>query len=79
MLKDWLNQRGISYRALAADMGLSPSAVCKRINGQVDWTSTDLLFLNDRYGLSSDFVLGLVPDPSKGGDAGVGCHGLTAR
>lgn len=60
-MKKWLSDQGISYRQLATVMGMSPSAVCKRVNGQVPWTGTDLLLLHRQYGLSSDFVLDIEP------------------
>ncbi|RBP97884.1 transcriptional regulator [Bifidobacterium aemilianum] len=58
-MKTWLKDMGISYRALAAAMGQSASSVSKKINGLVPWQQSDLLFLHNTYGLSSDFVLGL--------------------
>lgn len=58
-MKEWMKAMGISYRALASDMGISPSAICKRLNGDVEWNRADLCYLKQHYGLSSDFVLGL--------------------
>lgn len=59
-MKEWLKNQGISYRELASSMGQSASSVCKKVNGETQWQQYDLLFLHDRYGLSSDFVLGMV-------------------
>lgn len=58
-MKDWLHANHISYRALAAEMGQSAASICKKVNGDVAWQQSDLLFLHDRYALSSDFVLGI--------------------
>ena len=55
-MKEWLKNQGISYRELA-------SSVCKKVNGETQWQQYDLLFLHDRYGLSSDFVLGITVTP----------------
>ncbi|MDU2421855.1 MAG: helix-turn-helix transcriptional regulator [Bifidobacterium scardovii] len=62
-MKEWLAERGLSYRDFAAIMGQSPSSICKKVNGETPWQQCDLLFLHDRYGLSSDFVLGIAVLP----------------
>lgn len=62
-MKEWLKNQGISYRELASSMGQSASSVCKKVNGETQWQQYDLLFLHDRYGLSSDFVLGITVIP----------------
>ena len=61
-MKEWMQAQGLSYRRLAADMRQSPSGLCKKINGRTKWQEDDLRWLNDHYGLSSDFVLGLPID-----------------
>lgn len=58
-MKEWMQAQGLSYRRLAAAMCQSPSGLYKKINGQTKWQEDDLRWLNDHYGLSSDFVLGL--------------------
>lgn len=58
-IKEWLSSQGISYRRLAAEMGQSPASVSQKVNRQTRWQEDDLRWLNDHYGLSSDFVLGL--------------------
>lgn len=64
-MKQWLQENGISYRRLAAEMGQSASGLCKKVNGETAWQQSDLIFLNTAYGLSSDFVLGLQSSPSE--------------
>ena len=61
-MKEWLKAQGISYRRLAASMGSSAATVCKKLNGETPWQQRDLLFFHDKFGLSSDFVLGLSSD-----------------
>ena len=56
-MKEWLVENGLSYRDFAAIMAQSPSSICKKVNGKTAWQQQDLLFLHDRYGLSSDFGL----------------------
>lgn len=58
-MRNWMRQQGLTYRSLALAMGQSASNICKKIQGDVEWQSSDLRFLHDAYGLSSDFVLGL--------------------
>lgn len=63
-MKEWLVEKGLSYRDFAAIMGQSPSSICKKVNGKTAWQQQDLLFLYDHYGLSADFVLGINNLPS---------------
>lgn len=58
-MKQWLREHDLSYRKVALQMGQSASGLSKKINGQTAWQQKDLVFFHDRYGLSSDFVLGL--------------------
>ena len=58
-MRDWMRGQRLTYRSLARLMGHSASNVCKKIQGDVEWQSSDLRFLHDTFGLSSDFVLGL--------------------
>lgn len=64
-MKEWLKAQGISYRRLAASMGSSAATVCKKLNGETPWQQRDLLFFHDKFGLSSDFVLGIPCVPSE--------------
>ena len=63
-MKEWLKAQGISYRKLAASMGSSAATVCKKLNGETPW-QRDLLFFHDKFGLSSDFVLGISSDADR--------------
>lgn len=57
-MKKWLTDQHISYRGLARILCVSSSSVCKKVNGTVSWQPKDLRTLNERFGLSADFVLG---------------------
>lgn len=58
VMKRWLAEQHISYRALGRILNLSSSSVSKKVNGTVGWQPKDLRTLNERFGLSADFVLG---------------------
>ena len=58
VMKCWLADQHISYRALGRILNLSSSSVSKKVNGSVSWQPKDLRTLNERFGLSADFVLG---------------------
>ena len=64
-MKEWLNAQWSSYRNLAASRGSSAATVCKKLNGETPWQQRDLLFFHDKFGLSSDFVLGISPDADR--------------
>lgn len=64
-MKEWLKAKGISYRRLAVSMGSSAATVCKKLNGETPWQQRDLLFFHDKFGLSSDFVLGISSDADR--------------
>ncbi|MEE8701669.1 XRE family transcriptional regulator [Bifidobacterium crudilactis] len=64
--KNWLLKQGMSYRTLATCMSQSPSIISKKINGHMQWQSDDLVWLAQNFGLSSDFVLGLIPMSESG-------------
>lgn len=58
-MRSWMQEQGLTYRSLAAEMGLSATSVWQKMHGDVQWQLRDLVFFHDKYGLSSDFVLGL--------------------
>lgn len=60
-MKIWLHEKRISYRSLAMTLGQSAASVSKKVNGEVAWQQKDLVALHSSFGLSSDFVLGLIP------------------
>jgi cyanate lyase len=69
-MKIWLHEKRISYRSLAMTLGQSAASVSKKVNGEVAWQQKDLVALHSRFGLSSDFVLGLIPFPDGGESLG---------
>lgn len=62
-MQQWRKDHDVTQAALAADMGQSASTLSQKENGHLNWQQQDLLFLHDRYGLSSDFVLGITVIP----------------
>lgn len=58
-VSQWMRSQSLTYRSLATQMGQSSSNVWKKVNGKMAWQPSDLRFLHDEFGLSSDFVLGL--------------------
>ena len=57
-VKQWRQDHDILQKDLAAKMGMSPSTLSQKENGHLDWNRSDLAFLKQEKGLSSDFVLG---------------------
>lgn len=57
-VKQWRRDRDILQKDLAAEMGMSPSTLSQKENGHLDWNRSDLAFLKQEKGLSSDYVLG---------------------
>ena len=53
-VKQWRQDHDILQKDLAAEMGMSPSTLSQNL----DWNRSDLAFLKQEKGLSSDFVLG---------------------
>lgn len=60
-MKCWLRENHLSTVKLAAEMNQSPASIIQKTNGKTHWQYEDLEFLFKEYGLSSDFVLDLVP------------------
>jgi plasmid maintenance system antidote protein VapI len=65
-IKVWLKEHGISQRQLAAALDLKPGTVNGKVNGWIAWQPRDLEILHSSFGLSSDFVLGLIPMSESG-------------
>ena len=57
-VKQWRQDHGVLQKDLAAEMGMSPATLSQKENGHLDWNRSDLAFLKQKKGLSSDFVLG---------------------
>jgi plasmid maintenance system antidote protein VapI len=58
-MKHWVEKNQISQRKLGRLMGLDGSTINGKLNGRIGWQQRDLVRLNELFGLSSDFVLGL--------------------
>ena len=60
-MKRWLREQNLSSTVLASEMNQSRASIIQKTNGNTHWQYSDLEFLFNQYGLSSDFVLDLVP------------------
>lgn len=56
---EWRKEQGITQAALAASLNQSRASISFKERNLTPWQQRDLQILHDRYGLSSDFVLGL--------------------
>lgn len=59
-MKTWLRNQDVSYRRLTAMRGQSASDICLNAEECVGWQANDMLKLYGLFGLSSDFVLGIL-------------------
>ena len=56
-LKTELKQRGITYQQLARQLGISASAVWKKINGLSDFYLNETLRMEEAYDIAVDVFL----------------------
>ena len=56
LLKATIIKNGDTQEKLAKDMGLPTSALNMRINGKIEFRRNEIIFINNRYCLSSDEV-----------------------
>lgn len=55
----YISQKGLSQRALGDLMGQSAASINLKLQGKVAWQQRDLVRLNELFGITSDFVLGI--------------------
>mgnify|MGYP006909830243 CR=1 FL=1 len=60
-MQRWMRENGITTYMLAQEMGISQTSVALKSNCKTHWQYSDMSFLRNRYGLSSDFVQDFVP------------------
>ena len=58
-LKELRLEKGLSIQALAKNVGIGSSSLCRWENKQSDIKSTELIILANYFGVSTDFLLGL--------------------
>ena len=56
LLKALIVKNGETQEKLAEAMGLQTSALNMRINGKIEFRRNEIIFIKQRYGLSSDEV-----------------------
>lgn len=56
LLKATIIKNGDTQERLAKDMGLQTSALNMRINGKIEFRRNEIIFIKQRYNLSSDEV-----------------------
>ena len=56
LLKATIIKNGETQEKLAKDMGLQTSALNMRINGKIEFRRNEIIFIKQRYNLSSDEV-----------------------
>ncbi len=59
-LKELRTDKNLSFEGLAKATGLSSSSICRWENGQADIKSADLIVLAKFFGVTTDYLLGLV-------------------
>ena len=60
-MKRWLRENNLSTAMLAEEMNQSRASIIQKTNGNTHWQYSDLAFLFNQYGLSSDFVQDFIP------------------
>lgn len=55
----WRKLNGVLQKDLAREMGQSSSTLSQKETGKLSWQQKDLELLYAKFGLSSDYVLGL--------------------
>ena len=56
LLKATIIKNGDTQEKLAKDMGLQTSALNMRINGTIEFRRNEIIFIKQRYNLSSDEI-----------------------
>lgn len=60
-IRKWLEKACISQADLARELGVTRQTINGKVNGWMSWTQRDLVKLNQAYGLTADFILGITP------------------
>ena len=58
-LKELRLEKNLSIQALAKQIGIGSSSLCRWENGQADIRGTQLIILSNFFGVSVDYLLGL--------------------
>ena len=52
--KNWIKENNLNYNKIGEFLGISAVAVCRKINGQSDFTLSEINALKKKYRLKSD-------------------------
>ena len=52
--KTWIKENNLNYNIIGLFLGISAVAVCRKINGQSDFTLSEINALKEKYKLKSD-------------------------
>lgn len=52
--KIWIRENNLNYNKIGDFLGISTVAVCRKINGQSDFTLSEINALKEKYMLKSD-------------------------
>jgi len=52
--KNWIRANNLNYNKIGDFLGISAVAVCRKINGQSDFTLSEINALKKKYNLKSD-------------------------
>lgn len=57
-LKELRNEKGLSQKQIAKDLGYAQSTYCDWENGKIEPTASALIKIADYYGVCIDYLLG---------------------
>lgn len=60
-MKRWMQEEHLKYADIADVLGLTPSTVWQKVNGNYSWLPKDMKALEKVFGLPPAFVLDMVP------------------
>lgn len=54
LLRDWLDEKGIKLKAIAARMGITPYSLQKKINNETEFKASEISVFTSEYGMSPE-------------------------
>ena len=54
LLRDWLDEKGIKLKSIAARMGITPYSLQKKINNETEFKASEISVFTSEYGMSSE-------------------------
>lgn len=53
--KGWLTEKKLTYKDIGDKLGLSVATICAKINGQSDFTLSEVNMIRDKFGYNGNF------------------------